>query len=335
MIDVELVERAHDVDLLSTALNLGAKLKRVSATELAGPCPRHAGRDRFSVNVRKLVWNCRGSEGGNDSISLAAHVLGLSFHATVAFLTGEDVARGPQSARGRVSGPDSPPIPVIVQSPPAASPSFVERLIADIVRELGPVRGTPGEAYFRDTRKIDTEAIADVLEQTDAIGWHPSCLFREEGHPLDGERLGCVVGVMTDPITAKPTGAISRTYIHESRKLGKAKTLGSPVGVVRLSADEDVLSGLNLVEGIETGLVALAKGFRPAWACGSANVMAAFPVLAGIETLTFFADHDASGTGQRAANEAAARWRASGREARVFLRKLKGDFNDAAKELDQ
>jgi putative DNA primase/helicase len=60
--------------------------------------------------------------------------------------------------------------------------------------------------------------------------------------------------------------------------------------------------------------------------------MAAFPVLAGVEALTLFADNDASGTGLRAANQAAARWRAADRETHVYLRKVLGDFNDALLE---
>jgi putative DNA primase/helicase len=209
----------------------------------------------------------------------------------------------------------------------------LREMIAGIVRELVPLRRTPGERHLAEGRKIDTAAIADVLARADAIGWHRSVLFREAGrHALDGKRLGCIVGVMSDPVTAMPTGAISRTYVHEGRKIGKAKTLGSPAGVVRLSADEDVVEGVCLAEGLETCLAAMAKGFRPAWACGSASLMSAFPVLAGVEALTLFADNDASETGLRAANEAAARWRAAGRETHVYLREVLGDFNDVLLE---
>jgi hypothetical protein len=115
---------------------------------------------------------------------------------------------------------------------------LIREMIEGIARQLVPLRGTPGERYLAETRRIDTAATADILERADAIGWHRSVLFREAGRALDGKRLGCIVGVMTDPVTAKPTGAISRTYIHEGRKIGKAKTLGSPVGIVRLSPDE-------------------------------------------------------------------------------------------------
>ena len=62
-----------------------------------------------------------------------------------------------------------------------------------------------------------------ILERVDAIGWHPAVIFRKKGHALDGKALGCIVGVMTDPVTAKPSKAISRTYIHEGRKIGRGQ----------------------------------------------------------------------------------------------------------------
>ena len=131
---------------------------------------------------------------------------------------------------------------------------------AAYVREMGPVSGTPGERNLREIRCIDPEAIADVIEYADAIGWHPGVTFHEPGHPLHGQRLGCIIGVMTDPVTALPTGAVSRTYIDEKlHKIGKAKTLGSPAGIIRLTSDEDVLLGLHLAEGLETALSAMAK----------------------------------------------------------------------------
>ena len=126
----------------------------------------------------------------------------------------------------------------------------IRALIARIVRELAPIRGTPGEAYLRDIRKVDTRAISDVLERTDGIGWHAAVYFNEPGHALHGQRLGCIIAVMTDATTAQPTGGISRTYIHQGRKIGKAKGLG-PAGVVRLSPDDEVTSGLFIAEGLE------------------------------------------------------------------------------------
>jgi hypothetical protein len=196
-----------------------------------------------------------------------------------------------------------------------------------IAFELRPVLGSPGETYLRDARKVVTSAIEDVLERTEAIGWHPAVYFNDPGHALHGRKLGCIVGVMTDPITAMPTGAISRTYIHEGRKLGKAKTLGSPAGIIRVSEDAD-LERLHIAEGLETALGAMSIGLRPMWATGSTAIMAKFPVLSGIKALTIIADHDANGAGERAAAEVASRWREAGKEARVWRPKSIGDLND-------
>jgi putative DNA primase/helicase len=149
-------------------------------------------------------------------------------------------------------------------------------------------------------------------------------------HPLHGQRLGAIIGVMTDAVTAEPTGAISRTYLApDETKIGKAKTLGSPRGIVRLSADEDVLAGLHIAEGIETALTGMANfSLRPMWATGDRMLMADFPILNGIEALTVIADNDKSGDGEKAARKAEARWLTARREVRLLRSDDYGDLND-------
>jgi phage/plasmid primase-like uncharacterized protein len=82
----ELVDRARQADLLATAQSLGgARLRRVTSTEWAGPCLKCGGDDRFSVNTKKQVWHCRGCAlGGADAISLVMHVRGLDFRGSPA-----------------------------------------------------------------------------------------------------------------------------------------------------------------------------------------------------------------------------------------------------------
>ena len=185
---------------------------------------------------------------------------------------------------------------------------------------------------MRDVRKIDIVEIRDVLERTDAIGWHPAIYFNELGHPLHNQRLGCIVGVMTDPVTAETSGAISRTYLaSDGTKVCRAKTLGRPLGIIRLSAHDEVLEGLHLGEGLETSLTGLSWGFRPMWSTGSSGVMAAFPVLSGIEALSVFVDHDVNDAGEKAAREVEARWQAAGKEVKLHQRDAPGDLNDAVK----
>lgn len=66
-------------------------------------------------------------------------------------------------------------------------------------------------------------------------------------------------------------------------------------------------------------------GWRPVWAATSAGAIKRFPVLAGIEALTIFADPDTAGT--QAARDCAARWVESGRKACICT-PPEGDFND-------
>lgn len=143
-----------------------------------------------------------------------------------------------------------------------------------------------------------------------ALRFHPSCPFRSERHPA-------LVGIMTDILTGEPCGVHRTALLPDgSGKAGPNKMMLGRAhnAVVRLSADEDLGTGLAIAEGIET---ALAAPFRPIWATLSANVMKSFPVLSGIEALTIYGDHDS--TGVEAANESGARWHAAGREVTVEM----------------
>ena len=125
-----------------------------------------------------------------------------------------------------------------------------------------------------------------------------------------------MVALMTDIITAEPTG-VHCTYLDRDGHKVERKMRGRAGGaVVRLSSDADVNHGLAIGEGIET---CLATGFTPIWACLSAGTMERFPVLAGIDCLTVFADNDASGTGIAAAKSCAERWHKARREAVIRI----------------
>ena len=66
-------------------------------------------------------------------------------------------------------------------------------------------------------------------------------------------------------------------------------------------------TGLGIAEGIESTLAA-ASGYSPVWSTIDAGNMETMPVLAGIETLVIFADHDKAGL--HAAEACADRWAA-------------------------
>jgi hypothetical protein len=319
-IDADRIADAHRASILDIARRCGARLRKVGAHEFAGPCPAGCARqDGFVANERKNCFYCRPSGAKGDPIAMVQHALGRSFAGAIDFI---------------VDGPSNEPKPAPAPLRPKATEADhnAQHLAsaAGIVRELRPICGSPAERYLRVVRRIDVDAIADVLKKSDPIGWHPEVYFNQPGHALHGRRLGCIVGIMTDAETAKRTGAISRTFIDPNLvKVSKAKILGSPAGIVRLSADENVLAGLFLAEGLETCLAAMSIGCRPMWSTGSTALMKTFPVLSGIRALTIIADNDANGAGLIAAQELERQWRAAGKEVRILIRDRTGDVNDA------
>jgi putative DNA primase/helicase len=150
--------------------------------------------------------------------------------------------------------------------------------------------------------------------------------------PPDGNYPPTLCAGVTDAITGKPLS------LHFTRLAadgcGKAGTDQDKLllkghrksgGVVRLWPDECVTQALGLAEGIESALAA-AHGFTPVWSAIDAGNMAAFPVLAGIESLTLFIDHDAAGI--RAGMACTERWRRRA-EVRKVMSEVPGeDFCD-------
>jgi hypothetical protein len=118
---------------------------------------------------------------------------------------------------------------------------------------------------------------------------------------------------MTDPASGEPIG-VHRTFLSDDGTKRERKMLGRQ-GVVRLSPDETISSGLGITEGIEDGLAVLLSSWSPVWAATSAGAIARFPVLSGVETLTIFADADEPGL--KVAQACCARWRNDGRDVRI------------------
>jgi DNA primase len=78
-------EQARAVRIEDEIARRGIKLR--GGVDRCGPCPVCGGTDRFSINLKKQVFNCRGSTGG-DVIALVQHLDGVSFLDAVARLAG-------------------------------------------------------------------------------------------------------------------------------------------------------------------------------------------------------------------------------------------------------
>ncbi|ASS56872.1 hypothetical protein [Rhizobium leguminosarum] len=74
----DFIERAKTVTVAEAVERIGLSVMRGDKGQ---PCPHCGGKDRFSINLAKQVWNCRGcSTGGRSGVGLIGFVLGLDLH---------------------------------------------------------------------------------------------------------------------------------------------------------------------------------------------------------------------------------------------------------------
>src|SRR5262245_3881600 len=308
-----LVDAARGSDMLALAQAHGARLRR-SAQEWVGPCPRCGGHDRFAINRRKNVFNCRGCGKGGGPIDLEMLLGDCDFIEAVRRLTDTTSPSAPRRSSAKVAD-------AAAQREREAEAEKANKLalVERIWRQSLDIAGTAGEAYLA-RRGIALEDVPNF----GGLRFHPNC-------PWEGGTAPCVLARFTDAISGESRG-IWRRPINGA----KPKTLG-PMGgcVIRLWPDQDVNRKLVLGEGVETTLAAATRVIhrntllRPAWAAGSAGNLENFPVLVDIDALTLLVDHDENGIGQKAARGCGKRYRAAGREVTLLMPdKVGADFND-------
>jgi phage/plasmid primase-like uncharacterized protein len=100
--DIHSIARAKAIRIEDELASRGIFLK--GGAERAGPCSVCGGRDRFSINLKKQVWNCRGCQAGGDIIGLVEHLDGIEFTQAVERLVGT-----PEIAPRRPNGRRQPP----------------------------------------------------------------------------------------------------------------------------------------------------------------------------------------------------------------------------------
>jgi CHC2 zinc finger len=300
------LHQARTTPVLEIAKEHGAKLRR-SGKQYEGPCPVCGGDNRFWVVPSLNVAGCRICDFRGDAIALEMHLSGSSFVDAVRALIGQDA--GTPTRRQPTAEEIAARLAREAEQKRAEAEDQArkEMSAARIIACLQPVAGTPGETYLRNVRRIDVShwAVKRALEDVATLGWYERVYFnqpdpKEPFHELNGQWLGAIIAIQTDPVTAERTGGITRTYIHQGRKIGKAKSLAGvgQMGIVRLSPDDEVLGGLHICEGIESALSGMSDprmNFCPMWAAGSRVQLAGFPVLTGIEFLTVIADNDEPG----------------------------------------
>jgi putative DNA primase/helicase len=170
------------------------------------------------------------------------------------------------------------------------------------------------------------------------LRFHPRCPRPrdDEGNTLAA--LPAMVGLV-EHVEHGPV-AVHCTYLRPDGK-GKAdvykpKAIFGPVsgGAVRFGAPR-AGEWLAVAEGIETTLSVAVACSMPAWAALSAGGIKKLVLPPEATLVLICADHDSSGTGERDARNAAARWLAEGRRVRIALPPQPGtDFNDVLTETN-
>lgn len=295
-----LAERIEDVAMT---------LQGEKPTYTHGSSIRYGAHLSLSIVVRgqkRGTWIDHTTRLGGGPLGLVEHLRGQGRADAIAwakaFLRIED------------GQPLPPSLPRLIK--PTAEPVSTLPFARQIWREAVPAAGTLAETYLV-SRGL-------TLPARKILRFHPACRRGEE-------RLPAMIALMLDPSTGEPCG-VHRTFLQadgRGKASGQAKMMLGNAGVIRLSPDSEVTTGLGIAEGIETALSLIqVAGWSPVWAAGNAGNIAGFPVLAGIEALTIFADGDAAGL--RAANACADRWRDEGREVTIRAAPAGKDWNDVA-----
>jgi hypothetical protein len=294
-VPADLIDRARSVPVENVIAERGIRLR--GTVDRSGACPRCGGHDRFSINVRKQVFLCRGCDAKGDVIALVQLIDGYDFREAVECLTGE-------RASSPHTGQPVPPRPTPATSTDAAA--------LKVWREGVDPRGTLAEIYLASRGlELGDDIAGEVLR------WHRG--------------IRAMLALFRDIRTDEPR-ALCRTFLDQDGRKVERKFFG-PVGgsAVKLDADEEVTHGLHIGEGVETCMAARQLGLRPTWALGSAGAVAAFPILNRIECLTLLTEH--CEVNARAVEQCAARWHEAGREV-IINEPIGGkDLNDAMRRV--
>ena len=278
----------HDLRTIARLLD-----GEVSGSQVLAPGPGHGRRDRrlsFKLSVSSPDGFLIHSFAGDPWQECRDHV------RSRLRIERQNAPRRPAEAR---------------RPPPARQPENEgrEKKIADALSlwaaSVDP-RGTIVETYLK-SRGLD---LGDDIAGR-VLRWH--------------SRIGAMVALFRNVATDAPQ-AVSRTFLdREGRKINRM--FKGPVGdaAIKLDADENVLGGLHIGEGVETCLAARQLGLKPAWALGSKSAIANFPILDGIQVLTIFAEPDAAAE----VEDCARRWHAAGREVLINRAIGGNDLNDA------
>lgn len=272
-------DEAEGIDLVAFVQGRGHKLRRTGA-EWIGPCPRCGGTDRFSINPRERVFNCRGF-GGGSFIDAVMHIDDCDFLTACEAMTGRPAPAKAKRQRKAAAKPaerhEEPPSAreALDDAPPAAPPPEdsesrrarrSKRSAVELFDSAALVMGTHAAAY------LTARGLAVTERWTFDLRFAPRLPYYGYAGPDDEEQteLGEFPALLA---AIRNAGGdligVHRTYLDrgEPRKLappgdaarnGAKKILGKMGGgLIRLSPPGPILL---IGEGIETSRSAYDLG---------------------------------------------------------------------------
>lgn len=239
-------------------------LKRAGA-EWTGPCPQCGGDDRFSVNTRKELFQCRKCGAAGDQVRLVEFVRGIDFKAALDWLCGP----APQLTAAELAEREEK-YKKDREAKDREAERYRRKAIAaahDLWTQGQPAEGSPVRDYL-SRRGIRADLFPRLPR---ALRFHPDCRYTVEDKDERGRKVYREVyrgPAMLAAIQA-PDGrfaGVHRTWLDLAQPKGKAvvidpdtgevlaskKTLGSKKGgAIRLREGQES-TRLIMAEGVET-----------------------------------------------------------------------------------
>jgi phage/plasmid primase-like uncharacterized protein len=272
------IERARAVRIEDEIARRDIKLKREGA-ELVGPCPVCGGRNRFAVNTRKQVFNCRGCGTGGDVIKLMQFLDGCDFVSAIGTLVG-DCVRTPTARPPNTKRSDD-------EDDKASAAAWLWSQRQPITK------GTPPWSYLR--KRGYTGPIPATLGYLPPRGPHPPAMIAAFGvaDELEPGTLAApkvVRGVHLTRLTSEGDKALN---VAGKTKIMLGVCKGTPITI---SPPNDLL-GMAVTEGIEDALSVYQLAGLGVWAAGAGGFMPALAPLIPdyIEAVTVYAHDDDTG----------------------------------------
>ena len=233
---------AKRMDIVEIARKLGARLKPSTNRYLVGPCPRGcASTDGFVISPKKQLFLCRptgGKEGSGDAIAMVMHAQGCGYREALAFIVGRPGAT--IATPSPATRPARRPTEEDEEEPErerVARPTTTAQAMALWNAGRDP-RDTPGQSYLNRDRKLDLdpELCGEVLR------WHTG--------------INALLALFRNIETGEPQAVTRILLDRDAHKTARMFT--GPVGgaAIMLDAFENVLDGLHIGEGVETGMAA-------------------------------------------------------------------------------